>query len=124
MFINALKIWSWKGRVCRWQYFVALLLLSFLGGSIVAMGFPEYVAQLFCFFLLIPSQIKRLHDINWSGWVLLLVLMPVITIAFGMALFAISFLICFILSAIICFVSGTKGPNNYGKPPHQLEEKE
>jgi uncharacterized membrane protein YhaH (DUF805 family) len=43
--------------------------------------------------------VRRLHDINCSGWFVLLALIPYLG---GLALFVMSLL------------SGTKGPNNYG----------
>ena len=113
MFINALKIWSWKGRICRWQYLLALFLIAIIGGCIIATGMSDFIVKIFCSILFVPSQIKRLHDIGWSGFLLLLILIPFIGPLIGL-----------ILGLILLVSSGTKGPNNYGKPPHQLEEKE
>lgn len=60
---------------------------------------------LFALFALVPSiavTIRRIHDFDVSGWLILLALLPVanygILIAFG------------------C-IPGTPGPNRFGRPP-------
>lgn len=50
------------------------------------------------FFILI----KRIHDVNRSGWLLLLLLVPLINIFFGL---------------YMLFARGTDGENNFGPPP-------
>ncbi len=46
--------------------------------------------------------VRRLHDIELSGWFALLKLFPIIT---------------FILDLILIFKKGTDGPNEYGEDP-------
>ncbi len=52
--------------------------------------------------------IRRLHDLNKSGWLWLLFLIPVVNIIFGIYIFV---------------AKGTDGPNNYGpkRPTEQTE---
>ncbi|MBR3631693.1 MAG: DUF805 domain-containing protein [Elusimicrobiaceae bacterium] len=110
MFVNALKLFSWEGRICRRQYLLAFILIVF-GTAILAAGVSdgrgsEGAAQVLMFLAqlaLIPTQIKRLHDIGWSGWIILLALIPGINLILGLGLF---------------LFSGTKGPNKYGEDPH------
>lgn len=109
MFVNALKVFSWEGRICRRQYLLAFVLIG-LGAAILAAGISDgrgndgaaqvliSLAQL----ALIPTQIKRLHDIGWSGWIILLALIPGVNLILGIGLF---------------LFSGTKGPNKYGEDP-------
>ena len=108
MFVNALKLWSWEGRICRRQYFLALVVVVIATVMLmVATNGDEGVAQAL-FFLsqlaLFPSQIKRLHDIGWSGWAVLLAVIPGINVLLGLGLF---------------IFSGTKGSNAYGEDPHK-----
>ena len=50
----------------------------------------------------VQISVKRLHDIGWSGWLLLIALVPLVGSIFQ----------------IITFVMpGTKGSNLYGPPP-------
>ena len=52
--------------------------------------------------LFIPFSIRRLHDLNKSGWFLLISLIPVINFFFGI---------------YAGFFKGTEGPNDYGDDP-------
>ena len=45
---------------------------------------------------------QRLHDLNWSAWMLLLHLVPVANL---------------VLSLMMLLMPGTPGPNKYGPPP-------
>lgn len=108
MFVEALKLLSWEGRICRWQYLIAFMLVVAIGtffavvsgGDDLAMAFIIPISGL----LLIPSQIRRLHDIGWSGVVIFLFLIPIVNI---------------ILGFILLVAAGTKGPNKYGEDPHK-----
>lgn len=110
MFVNALKLWSWGGRICRRQYLLAFILVVF-GTAVIVSGISggqigdglALTFQLLTSLLLLPSQIKRLHDIGWSGWIILLGIIPGINLILGLGLL---------------IFSGTKGPNKYGEDPH------
>jgi len=45
---------------------------------------------------------QRLHDLNWSAWMLLLHLVPMANL---------------VLSVMMLLMPGTEGPNKYGPPP-------
>ena len=45
---------------------------------------------------------QRLHDLNWSAWMLLLHLVPVANL---------------VLTLLMLLMPGTPGPNKYGPPP-------
>ena len=47
-------------------------------------------------------MIRRLHDLNWSGWLSVLMLIPLINL---------------IIIIPCLFFRGTDGPNNFGPPP-------
>ncbi len=50
----------------------------------------------------IAQDVKRLHDVDKSGWFLLLALIPIVN---------------FILGLYMLFADGTVGPNRYGADP-------
>ena len=64
-------------------------------------GAPLAVWYLFCFFPMVSVSIRRLHDIDFSAWWLLLVLFPPLNLI----------LILFYL------LPGSNRVNNYGKEP-------
>jgi len=104
--IDALQVnyFQFKGRAARpaywWYmlaYFIVYFIISLLGADIltliVALG------------LLLPSVglgVRRLHDINMSGWWMLVGIIPVVGWAI-MIYWAVQ--------------PGTPGPNNYGPAP-------
>lgn len=62
-----------------------------------ALGIGYLVFMVFAFIFMI----RRLHDLNWSGWLSLLSFVPLVNLAI----------------AIPClFFRGTNGPNKYGPP--------
>lgn len=54
--------------------------------------------------LTLPFSVRRLHDLDKSGWWMVLCLIPII---------------CIIPNVYIGFVKGTDGPNQYGPDPLQ-----
>lgn len=89
--------------------YVLLLIFSSILFSIFTGGKPKEIPSI-CFwvggFILLPSQIKRLHDIGLSGWFILLSFLPIFNILFALGLF---------------LVSGTTGPNKYGSDPRATQ---
>jgi len=70
-------------------------------------GIPAVVAGLFALASFIPSlavAVRRLHDQDRSGWMLLLALIPLLG--------------GFALLVLFC-LEGTQGPNRYGPDPKQ-----
>lgn len=118
------KVFSFNGRIGRLRYlaysmglmFIWFLVMMLLGISAPEMqaGGQETVAIavgvfaiLFYFFLLVASlvlAIRRLNDFDASGWLSLLMLVPIIN---------------FILLLVLWFKPGTKGENSFGPQPPQ-----
>lgn len=106
MYLNAIKtIFKAKGRINRGQYLAVILFLAdaFLLDVLFYTAFyypsmniplPTLIA-LFILILLIPSTIKRLHDIDISAWLLLLYLL---------------------FFPILLLIPGDAGENKYGVP--------
>ena len=152
-------LFSYKGRINRKTYL--LYHICGLGGYfLVAYAFmaffsperetlhPElqyllYVVQVLLGFLgvlllygTIPTSVKRLHDLNQSGWWLLLIGIVIILLklifvprtkniveAFDVVfwLFALDMLVPFITFVFLCCLPGTKDKNRYGEMPGGVE---
>jgi uncharacterized membrane protein YhaH (DUF805 family) len=108
-------VFSPRGRIGRLRllaYLFTALLISMIA-VVALMTFFEIESDfqlgLFVLFECIPLgvltafwSIQRCHDINWSGWIVLLHLVPMIN---------------FVLGLILVLKSGTNGPNRFGLPP-------
>ncbi|MCW8194843.1 DUF805 domain-containing protein [Proteobacteria bacterium 005FR1] len=112
------KILSLSGRIGRARYLaygMAWTLLMYLvaaifgavsavvlvdsSAAIIVAGLAVYVL------MLVPTTamlVRRLNDLNHSGWLALLMLVPLVNIGFTL---------------YILFAPGTKGPNRYGPAP-------
>lgn len=106
------KIWSARGRIGRLRYlsyqgvaYLLVMALAFVGGmagamlkspglsfGLIAVGFALYLV------LMALLTIQRCHDMDWTGWAWLLVLVPLVGLLFW-------------------FVPGTQGANRFGAPP-------
>ena len=114
MFEALSKYFQISGRARRkeyWLFVLLVFLLSFvtlfidmmlIGSGIASYEFASIITNIF---LIIPSitvLIRRLHDIERSGWWILLILIP-------------------FLGAIVLFIftllRGTDGDNEYGEDP-------
>ena len=113
---------SFEGRIRRIEY----LLSALLGGLVTAIAFwlgvgtalfgaasgsgsgfgfgmlLGFVALFAGLWFMIAQDVKRLHDVDKSGWLLLLVLIPLVNIVLGL---------------YMLFADGTVGPNRYGADP-------
>lgn len=93
------------------SYLVAMLVmftLSSLGDIFAGIGLFVYVGVAIA--LVIPSlavTVRRLHDVNKSGWMIFIGLIP---------------LIGFILMLVWLCTEGTRGPNQYGPDPKGGDE--
>lgn len=109
-----LKLWGIEGRLGRVRYLgwsVALMLVLSLGAAVcfgigmlvmpigILLGAALYIALIV---ISIQIGVKRLHDLDWSGWLLLINLIPVVS---------------FVFALIMVFMPGTKGRNRFGPPP-------
>jgi uncharacterized membrane protein YhaH (DUF805 family) len=121
--IAGTNYWSFEGRVGRrsfWAIIGSLTLISLLVDLLVlALGGDPHQASLvsvalelpimvICFWISIATWVKRWHDLNKSGWMVLLNLtilaMPVLPIVLGI-------------------VRGTAGANRYGADPLPIQAK-
>ena len=102
---------SIKGRLRRRDYLIRTLLIG-LPPAILEMALKSTLDPALMFFadlivfasgvLIAIQAVKRLHDINRSGWYWLLFLIPLVNIFFGLYLL---------------FKDGTHGQNKYGEDP-------
>lgn len=106
------KYFTTDGRFTRMQFwkFVAVmfLYLVILGG--IGNAFESETMKAIIGFLVLPMllvllivQIKRWHDLNQSGWLILINIVPLIG--------------GFISLIILGFLKGTNGENDYGPDP-------
>lgn len=101
------QLWSPRGRVGRLRYLAWVFGFQFLVGvpaGILSAIVPDLAGvlvvalYLVVFVFSVLMAIKRSHDMDWSGWSVLLMLIP--------------------LAALIwVFKAGTEGPNRFGNPP-------
>ena len=104
MYLHAItNIFSAEGRINRKQYLAVLSIAILITTLFVVMTKNSQVVVFIAQLLLIPTKIKRLHDINMSGWMVLIGLIPVLSA---------------ILSFCLLIFSGSKEENKYGVPPH------
>jgi len=103
-----IKMWSAAGRIGRLRYlgyttggsFVVAVLSAMLGGALgpqlgALITLIAYIPlMVFCILI----GIQRSHDMNWSGWTILLALIPFVGL-------------------IWLFKAGSAGANDYGNPP-------
>ncbi len=121
-----LKILGFSGRLGRLRYLVysvvsmlavgviasfAMGIIAAVGGHPPATPDDEPTLAMFAFYLIagLPILIlslmfamRRLHDMNLSGWFVLLMLIPFVSAIF---------------SLVLLFWPGTQGPNRFGPPP-------
>lgn len=120
------RYFDFEGRSRRAEYwwvslfhlilFTFLLVLAFLPGSInyeTGEPGPIYfllvgIVALYSLGTVIPGLaliVRRLHDVNLSGWLLLALFVPLVNFFAWIGLF------------IVCLIPGTVGPNKYGLDP-------
>jgi uncharacterized membrane protein YhaH (DUF805 family) len=100
------RLWSASGRIGRLRYLAYSTAPAFLAGMIFALLAPTGLAgtvvglviYLAALVFSILAAIKRSHDMNWSGWTVLLVFIPFVAL-------------------IWVFKAGTAGSNRFGNPP-------
>jgi len=122
-YVKVLKNFAnFSGRARRKEYwmfalisFVISLILGFIDGAIhttlvIGPGQPIGIIQsIYGLVVLIPGLavgVRRLHDINKSGWMLLVALIPLVGAIWLLVLLA---------------TNGTPGENNYGPDPKAEE---
>lgn len=100
---------KFDGRLPRWQAFklqlllcVPFLILATVFGIDTVM---IYVYSLICMIGGLSVTIRRLHDLNRSGWFILIGFIPVVN---------------FFYYIYVLFFKGTEGANKYGPDPLQM----
>lgn len=116
------KVWknfaNFNGRASRadyWWFVLANMIVSAVISLLAVMGGDSFVAVIFSALsglyslaILIPTlalSVRRLHDINKSGWWYLINLVPCIGV---------------IVFLVFCCIAGTPGDNQYGPDPYQV----
>jgi uncharacterized membrane protein YhaH (DUF805 family) len=103
-----IKMWSRSGRLGRLRYLAYTTGASLLVGLFSAMvmgaagptvgGTLTLLAYIPLLIFCVIIGVQRSHDMDWSGWMTLLALIPLVGL-------------------IWLFKPGTKGSNTYGNPP-------
>lgn len=126
-----------NGRINRAEFFIRCILLRLvIGAMMFGIGYGLIDSSILGYAILgvcglmtiwmlwrlIMTYVKRAHDLGWSGWIAIpvVVFYEILNIqAFEMpeTLQLISTILIFILSLIFLFKRGTKGVNKYGKDP-------
>ena len=101
---------TYRGRISRGPYIVISLIYWFFQFFPIPTSSPEVDVILFILFLpffifAVFQTIRRLHDINCSGWWWPI---KIITIIIPLGL---------ILDLVLCVTDGTPGKNQYGEDP-------
>lgn len=117
-FLHVLKNYAvFKGRARRREYWMFALFQGLFG--IVAWGIDYFlsggeilnngtVSSLYSLALFVPSlavNVRRLHDVNKSGWFMLIVFVPLVGVIW--------------LLVLDC-TAGDLGPNQYGQDPKDM----
>jgi uncharacterized membrane protein YhaH (DUF805 family) len=105
-FLSVLRNYAnFRGRARRKEYWYFALFYLFFAILILIVGIfmrSQLLYNLYVLAILIPSiavGVRRMHDVDKSGWYLLI---P-------------------IYSLILCCTNGTEGPNQYGPDPKRPE---
>lgn len=117
---------SFDGRIRRIEYFLSSLIASVVGGIVWAIAFAGIMAGIASgstagavggsvfgvivglavyigiLWLTLAQGVKRLHDVSKSGWLILILFIPVVG---------------FIFALYMLFADGTVGPNEFGDDP-------
>src|SRR5262245_42195616 len=98
--LNPRDVFSFKGRMRRKHYVIVYLIAA---SSMLAIAFSPHVTDtalpvltLLVVAALVPASVRRLHDMGYSGW------------------FVIGVLIVPFASLILLFTPGDRTPNPYG----------
>jgi uncharacterized membrane protein YhaH (DUF805 family) len=105
---GTIKMWSASGRIGRLRYLAYTTGASLIVGglsSVLTLALGPEVGMTLTLLAYIPllvfcvlAGIQRSHDMNWSGWTILLALIPLVGL-------------------IWLFKPGSEGANEYGNPP-------
>lgn len=120
-YLKVLKQYAeFNGRARRKEYWMFFLVSAIISWSIQGVAFAtsinaiSYIASIYGFAVFLPSigvLVRRLHDVEKSGWFAFIMLIPLVGIIWLIVLLA---------------TEGTQGPNKYGadpkNPTNELDE--
>ena len=122
-----------EGRIGRGSYFFRFILVNFgifaVMDRMIMRGIQQHwqaalILVIPLIIYLITIIVRRLHDLDKSGWVLLAPLILVFLLALGLLDFGYGLEgPCFVIIVILIFslylliVKGTEGPNSFGLDP-------
>lgn len=121
------QCFSFKGRISNRTFrrhlfsAVIILVLSYIPLTLFYALKPLIVAVCcVVYYTTIPAGVKRLHDLNHPGW---LILVGIIPMAVGVYLDSlvgniITFAGSMCIGPYLCLGKGTAGDNDYGPPPN------
>ena len=102
------RLWSASGRVGRLRYLAYATGATLIAGCFVglltallgtaAAAVITIIAYVVLTVFSVLLMIQRSHDMDWSGWTILLAIIPLVAL-------------------IWLLKAGTQGPNTYGPPP-------
>ncbi len=108
--------YSPSGRLGRARYFLAsigyylifVLAMALVGVLAGALNLPQQIMPLFMapaflayFIFSLFLAVKRIHDLDWSAWLLLLFLIPLVNL---------------VMALLLLFKPGSEGVNRFGAP--------
>jgi uncharacterized membrane protein YhaH (DUF805 family) len=105
-------LFGFRGRLNRTQY-AAVFFVAYVGPLVFLIAYESSIGEvrgglaylalvIFMMWMQLSALAKRFHDIEQSGWMSLLLFVPIL------GLFA---------PPVMLFMRGTDGPNAYGPPP-------
>ena len=116
------KYFQFSGRASRKEYWI--FSLSFFLLCFFLTFFQFFYLHFFTFLILIiPSislDVRRIHDINLSGWWLLIVCIVLSLLCFLVSIDTNSFqidLLFYLISILLGIIPSTPTTNKYGEPP-------
>ena len=87
-----------EGRKVFWLFTLNMFIVNFIFG-LISVGLLTMIISIAIFLPSLGLSVRRLHDINFSGWWVLVGFIPVIG---------------FIALIVFACIPGTKGENKYG----------
>ena len=87
-----------EGRKVFWLFTLNMFIINFILGLISA-GFLSIIVSIAIFFPSLGLSVRRLHDINFSGWWVLIGFVPLIGV---------------VALIVLACIPGTDGENKYG----------
>lgn len=120
-----------NGRINRAEYIgqviltgiVFGLLMTFAGslyvGGMKIFAIPVGILAIWMYWRIVMAYVKRLHDLGWSGWLSVLLVLDGLEekLVNNTSLSVLLSLFILVLSLFLIFRKGDQGVNKYGKDP-------